>query len=361
MWRKALLTILLPLAVPAVALAQYNSVTLAWNANSEPDIAGYVVYWGTSSGSYGQSQSVGNATQITINGLEDLRTYYFVVRAYNTDGLFSGPSSEVSTTIPDHPDRVRGARSRLFWRHNESGAVASWHMDGNLQISGGPVGSGVIADLNWQVVGTGDFNGDGYTDLVWHHATEGWISVWLLLGDTMIDGRLLTPNRVADVNWRIAAVGDFNQDGRSDLIWQHPTQGVAVWIMNGTTLVEGHLLSPSNVADARWKIIGAGDYDLDGHTDLFWRHDTTGQLSAWRMNRSTMVGGTSLTPGVVTDLGWRIVALTDFNDDGRPDLVWQHDNGMLATWVMNGTSMVSGKPLMPGTAPAAWRIVGAGR
>ena len=85
----------------------------------------------------------------------------------------------------------------------------------------GPAGG--IADTNWQIVGTGDFNADGYTDLVWHHSTEGWVSVWLLAGETLLDARALTPNRVADTNWRVQAVGDMNRDGKPDLIWQHRT------------------------------------------------------------------------------------------------------------------------------------------
>lgn len=359
----AALFLAIQLGLAATVSAQaYNSVTLAWDANTEPDIAGYIVYWGTSSRNYDRQVDVGNVTQHTVTGLQDLQTYYFAVRAYNTDALQSAYSAEVSRVIPANPDRIRGARSRLFWRHNVSGAVASWHMDGNQQISGGPVGSGVIADLEWQVVGSGDFNADGYTDLVWHHNTQGYVSVWLLAGDTMLGGVMLTPGRVADTNWRIAAVADFNQDGRPDIIWQHRTEGrVSVWIMNGTSLVDGHLLVPDTIADGRWKIIGAGDYDQDGHTDLFWRHDVTGQVSVWKMNRSTMVGGTSLTPNGVPDTDWKIVAMTDFNGDNRPDLVWQHENGAIATWILNGATMTAGKPILPSTAPAAWRIVGAGR
>ena len=207
----AVLFLAVHLGVAVAANAQgYNSVTLAWDRNSEPDIAGYIVYWGSGSRNYERSFNVGNNTQYTINGLQELQTYYFAVRAVNNDGLQSAYSDEVNKAIPANPERVRGSRTRLFWRNSDSGAVASWHMDGNLQTAGGAVGSGVIADLNWQIVGTGDFNADGYTDLVWHHNTEGWVSVWLLAGENLLEGRMLTPNRVPDTNWRIQAVGDMN-------------------------------------------------------------------------------------------------------------------------------------------------------
>ena len=188
------------------------------------------------------------------------------------------------------------------------------------------------------------------------------VSVWLLVGETLLDARALTPNRVPDTNWRVQAVGDMNRDGWPDLIWQHRTQGkVSVWLMNRTSVIDGRLLTPDTITDGRWKIIGTGDYDRDGHTDLFWRHETTGQLSAWRMNGSVMVGGTSLTPDGVPDTAWKVACVTDFNGDGRPDLVWQHDSGALSTWILNGVSMTAGPPLLPGSVPSSWRIVGSGR
>ena len=130
------LAVHLGLAVAANAQG-YNSVTLAWDANAEPDIASYIVYWGSGSRNYERSVNVGNNTQYTINGLQELQTYYFAVRAVNQDGLQSGFSGEVFKAIPANPERVRGSRTRLFWRNSVSGAVASWHMDGNLQTSGG--------------------------------------------------------------------------------------------------------------------------------------------------------------------------------------------------------------------------------
>jgi hypothetical protein len=79
------------------------SVTLAWDRNSEPDVTGYVLLYGTSSGQYPSSVDVGNRTDWTLASLADGRTYYFIVRAYNSAGLVSGNSNEVSTTTPAAP------------------------------------------------------------------------------------------------------------------------------------------------------------------------------------------------------------------------------------------------------------------
>lgn len=353
----------LQLGFAASASAQaYNSVTVAWDANTEPDIAGYIVYWGNGSRSYDRSVDVGNVTQYTITGLQDLQTYYFAVRAYNTEGLQSAYSAEVTKSIPRNPDLVVGVASRLFWRNELNGGLAAWHMDGNRQISGGAVSLGTVADQEWRIVGTGDLNGDGSTDLVWHHNTEGWISIWYMSGDRRLSADYATPNRVVDTNWRISSVGDFNGDGLGDLIWQHRVNGtIAVWIMRGRALVSALNLTPSVVADTNWKIVGTGDYDRDGHTDLFWRHEVSGAVAAWRFIGTTRVAAVSLTPATVADTSWKIVAITDFNGDGYPDLVWQHDDGSIGTWIMNGTRMVTGPPLIPGSAPVGWRIVGAGR
>src|SRR4029450_13720551 len=77
-------------------IANAASLTLGWDANRESDLAGYVLYWGTQSGTYNSSQDVGRATQQQVNGLTDGTKYYFIVKAYNTAGMFSDASAEVS-------------------------------------------------------------------------------------------------------------------------------------------------------------------------------------------------------------------------------------------------------------------------
>jgi hypothetical protein len=76
------------------------AATLAWDANTEPDVAGYRLYYGASSGNYSSSIDVGNTTTRMVDSLEAGATYYFVVTAYNSAGLESAPSNEVAYTPP---------------------------------------------------------------------------------------------------------------------------------------------------------------------------------------------------------------------------------------------------------------------
>lgn len=81
------------------------SVTLFWDANTEPDLAGYVVASGTTSRSYTRTQhvSVMPAPTTTVLGLACGTTHYFAARAYNTATLYSGYSNEVTVVLPPAP------------------------------------------------------------------------------------------------------------------------------------------------------------------------------------------------------------------------------------------------------------------
>jgi hypothetical protein len=81
-------------------MARAETVTLAWDPNTESDLAGYRLHYGTASRSYTQRIDVGNVTQHTIPSLLAGQTYYFAATAYNTAGNESGYSAEVSHTLP---------------------------------------------------------------------------------------------------------------------------------------------------------------------------------------------------------------------------------------------------------------------
>ena len=102
------LAVLLLCFFAAAGASFAESVDLAWNNNPEPDIAGYRVLIGASSGQYTQSSDTGAAVTAHISDLEVGTTYYFAVSAYNTSGAESLPSDEVVYTVPGGPEVVQG-------------------------------------------------------------------------------------------------------------------------------------------------------------------------------------------------------------------------------------------------------------
>ena len=344
---------------PVAATAQ-SEVQLAWDPVGDEGVVGYIIEYGTASGIYTQRIDVGPNTDAVVTGLQSDVPYFFVVRSYNGGGEQSLPSNEVSynarVSVPPVP-KMNGA-SQLIWRHSSNGAVARWTMTGLTQVRGEAVGPAPVGDLKWKIVGMGDFNNDSHRDLVWQHGDTGHISVWLMQGTKLMDGRLMNPGRV-DTKWRIAAVADMNGDSKSDLIWQNELDGhLSVWFMNGYNLTDGHLLQPGRVEDLNWKIAGAGDFNGDRKTDLLWRHMKSGVTAIWYMNGDRQTSGSVVESTAVADLNWTIVAVTDVNADGKGDIIWQHSNGNLAAWVMNGHRVSQGTALSPGSVlDTKWKIV----
>ena len=86
-----------------------GTATLTWDANTEPDLASYKVYYDTTSrtgtlpcanAGYLSNINVGNVTTYTFNNLTDGATYYFAVSAYDTTGNESTCSTQQSKVIP---------------------------------------------------------------------------------------------------------------------------------------------------------------------------------------------------------------------------------------------------------------------
>ncbi len=99
MFKKLLIAFSIILFCSTFAFAE--QVGVAWNQNPEPDLAGYKVYVGPSSGSYDTVNDVGNQTSYTIQGLVEGQTYHIAVTAYDELDNESGYSAEVVYTVPN--------------------------------------------------------------------------------------------------------------------------------------------------------------------------------------------------------------------------------------------------------------------
>lgn len=149
------------LAAGLVAGLHAESITVSWNPNSDPDLAGYRVYYGTSSGRYSEVVDANLATKVVVDGLQPATRYYFVVTAYDSAGNESEPSDEVSAVTLDRTPpalasvTVRGA-TELLVTFSEPVAQASAEITGNYRIDGGVTvtGATLAADPRGVVLST---------------------------------------------------------------------------------------------------------------------------------------------------------------------------------------------------------------
>ena len=84
----------------AVLVVPPQLLELAWNADPDPTVAGYMLSYGTNSGNYDNELDAGTNTSIEVPDLAVGQTNYFVVAAYDAQGVLGAPSSPISYVVP---------------------------------------------------------------------------------------------------------------------------------------------------------------------------------------------------------------------------------------------------------------------
>ena len=117
--------------------------------------------------------------------------------------------------------------------------------------------------------------------------------------------------------------------------------------MDGTTLITGASLPTVDPATGVL-LPGTGEFNGDGKTDILWRNYTTGETAVWLMDGTTPITGTSL--GVVDPTTWDS-SIAEFNGDGKTNLLWRNltltpgENPALlvenVVWLIDGTTITA--------------------
>jgi hypothetical protein len=360
---------------PAMATAQALQARLAWDASPAPEVVGYKVEYGTASGVYTNSINVGLRTDYTVTGLVDGKIYYFTVRGYDAAQVMSPPSNEVVFTTPAACSIGLSTYSQEFGAAGGTSGVTlttadscSWTVGSNsswLTLNpGSNTGVGVqslsygvapnmskearvgilySANRSITVIQHGrmrsDFSGDGLNDLIWQNTTNGDIALWRMNGITLGSGDYISPMSTRDPKWKLMGTFDADRDGNMDLLFQHDAGRVEIWRMRGETRIESVAVTDSVEADPLWRIVATGDVDRDDREDIIWQHKD-GRVNVWYMNGLQMRESSLLA--TVSDARWRVASIDDYNDDGKLDILWRHTSwGQLLVWHMDNRQYLS--------------------
>jgi len=312
-----------------------TQVNLSWNASTDNvGVAGYTVYL--------NDAVLANTTTTSFQhtGLTPGTTYAYRVSAFDAahnNSAWTATPVSVKTPVRRivRSDFDGDGKSDILWRNTATGDSSIWLMNGATIASGATFAT--VADLTWKIAGVGDFNGDGKADILWRNGAGGNV-IWLMNGAAILSEAAV--NWMTDSNWSIAGVGDFDGDGKSDILWHNSSTGAnTIWLMNAGT-ISGGGVSFATVSDVNWGIAGIGDFDGDGKSDILWHNSATGENLLWLMNGAAIASAVS--SNAMTDLNWGIAGTGDFDGDGKADILWRNRaTGEDAIWFMNGATLSS--------------------
>jgi len=198
----------------------------------------------------------------------------------------------------------------VFW-NSDSGNATIWYLDGTRLISKSEI---ILGLPDYQPVSVVDYNRDGNPDILFQHLKGGDIFVLLLRGETIIAKQPIDlPQAGADFDWRVLGTGDFDRDGDTDLVLFHSnvfstrTAGediVAVALMDGYA---GQITTVTKLSDRNWVIRAVADFSRDGWPDLFFENVATGETGVWEMEGLKIRYGHLVTGPSTYQRGWPLV------------------------------------------------------
>jgi hypothetical protein len=179
----------------------------------------------------------------------------------------------------------------------------------------------------------GDFNGDGVSDLLWFNPTLSQVGYWTMSTSSGVVQTSVQKYNVTS-GYFVGAVGDFNNDGYADIVFTSAQNDLWLWTNDqhgGFTSTEIGTY-PSN-----WELIGAGDVDGDGYDDLLWLDPVDCKFAYWTMHGAVRTGFNVINIAC----GYYPVSIGYYTPSNRISIVWTSAANDVYIWDSTGSGFRS--------------------
>ena len=159
-------------------------------------------------------------------------------------------------------------RDDVLLRHAKNHRWYYYPMDGR-SVAAGRGTANLTRGRLWRFKAIADLNGDGKDDVLVRNANGRWY-YYPMDGRRVVAGRGYA-NLTDNVDWRFAGAGDFNADTKDDVLLRRPDGRWYYYPMDGRRYITGEQRVASITPNLDWRFAGIGDFNADGKDDVLLR------------------------------------------------------------------------------------------
>ncbi|MBV1855165.1 LamG-like jellyroll fold domain-containing protein [Catellatospora tritici] len=298
----------LTLFVNGNQVAQTGSVTVGWNAG------GTVLL--------GRERFANGEISYFNGGVDDVQIYQGVLTSAQIKSLANPNPRPHDFNNDGHPDLITSDSAGDLWMYPSTGNIGTSLFGTRVKIGAG------WASLRWDV---GDWNRDGWTDLITVDPTSGNLYLY-----PNTNSSLSTSTRsTIGVGWGTFyhTTGNGDSNPQLDHYSIRASTGEMIYYPNGccakTIKTSGY---------TNWRIFGA-DFDSDGKGDIL-AVDPSGNMTLMRHTGGTGLSMLGTPTAVGSFAGYSRLTVFDLNEDGKPDVVGVNSAGNLYMFPGTGAGTI---------------------
>jgi hypothetical protein len=156
---------------------------------------------------------------------------------------------------PAHNDFIGTGHSDILWRDSGTGQITDWLATTNGGFTQNSSNFSQTVATNWTVVGNGDFNGDGHSDILWRDSSTGQITDWLGTANGGFTQNSSNFSQTVATNWHVVSIGDFNGDAHDDILWRDANTGqITEWTGTSTGGFTDNSVNASTLVATNWHV-----------------------------------------------------------------------------------------------------------